>query len=162
MLNCPVGTVKTHMLRGKQKLKLRLAAWAPDRGDRRMNSDCRSTASRLRPNPDDDWLDAGCAARRRREHRAAYLDDDGFTARVMAALPAPATLPAWRKPAIVGAVGGGRTGVALALPGAVERRRARSRTVLAAQPVSLRRIAAAIAALGARPGPLRPTRCAQD
>jgi DNA-directed RNA polymerase specialized sigma24 family protein len=25
----PVGTVKTHLLRGKQKLKARLAAWAP-------------------------------------------------------------------------------------------------------------------------------------
>jgi RNA polymerase sigma-70 factor (ECF subfamily) len=30
VLNCPVGTVKTHILRAKQKLKSRLAAWAPD------------------------------------------------------------------------------------------------------------------------------------
>jgi RNA polymerase sigma-70 factor (ECF subfamily) len=30
VLGCPVGTVKTHLLRGKQKLKARLAAWAPD------------------------------------------------------------------------------------------------------------------------------------
>jgi RNA polymerase sigma factor (sigma-70 family) len=29
VLGCPVGTVKTHVLRGKQKLKLVLAAWAP-------------------------------------------------------------------------------------------------------------------------------------
>ena len=29
VLDCPVGTVKTHLLRGKQKLKVRLAAWAP-------------------------------------------------------------------------------------------------------------------------------------
>ena len=29
VLGCPVGTVKTHILRGKQKLKLALAAWAP-------------------------------------------------------------------------------------------------------------------------------------
>jgi len=29
VLNMPVGTVKTHLLRGKQKLKARLAAWAP-------------------------------------------------------------------------------------------------------------------------------------
>jgi RNA polymerase sigma-70 factor (ECF subfamily) len=28
VLNCPVGTVKTHILRAKQKLKTRLAAWA--------------------------------------------------------------------------------------------------------------------------------------
>ncbi len=30
VLGCPVGTVKTHILRAKQKLKARLAAWAPD------------------------------------------------------------------------------------------------------------------------------------
>ena len=30
VLDCPVGTVKTHILRGKQKLKARLAAWAPE------------------------------------------------------------------------------------------------------------------------------------
>jgi RNA polymerase sigma factor (sigma-70 family) len=30
VLNCPVGTVKTHLLRGKAKLKASLAAWAPD------------------------------------------------------------------------------------------------------------------------------------
>ena len=31
VLGMPVGTVKTHLLRGKQKLKARLAAWAPQR-----------------------------------------------------------------------------------------------------------------------------------
>jgi hypothetical protein len=48
----------------------------------------------------DDWLDdmlrdAG------REHRADYVADNGFTQRVMAQLPEPATLPAWRRPAVV-------------------------------------------------------------
>jgi hypothetical protein len=47
----------------------------------------------------DDWLDdmlrgAG------REHRADYVADDGFTQCVMAQLPEPATLPAWRRPTI--------------------------------------------------------------
>jgi len=30
VLGCPVGTVKTHILRAKQKLKARLGAWAPE------------------------------------------------------------------------------------------------------------------------------------
>jgi len=30
VLNCPVGTVKTHILRAKLKLKSRLSAWAPE------------------------------------------------------------------------------------------------------------------------------------
>jgi RNA polymerase sigma-70 factor, ECF subfamily len=30
VLGCPVGTVKTHILRAKQKLKTRLAGWAPE------------------------------------------------------------------------------------------------------------------------------------
>ena len=30
VLSCPVGTVKTHILRAKQKLKTRLLAWAPE------------------------------------------------------------------------------------------------------------------------------------
>jgi len=31
VLGCPVGTVKNHILRAKQKLKASLAAWAPER-----------------------------------------------------------------------------------------------------------------------------------
>lgn len=30
VLGCPVGTVKTHILRAKQKLKAHLSAWAPE------------------------------------------------------------------------------------------------------------------------------------
>src|SRR6202790_3717092 len=60
--------------------------------------------SSVTPQPEidagDDWLDdvlrgAG------REHRADYVADNGFTQRVMAQLPEPATLPAWRRPAVV-------------------------------------------------------------
>jgi len=29
VLGLPVGTVKTHVLRGKQKLKIAMAAWGP-------------------------------------------------------------------------------------------------------------------------------------
>lgn len=35
VLGCPVGTVKTHVLRGKQKLKRVLAAWGPEGSPRR-------------------------------------------------------------------------------------------------------------------------------
>ena len=34
VLGCPVGTVKTHILRAKRKLKASLAAWAPETNDR--------------------------------------------------------------------------------------------------------------------------------
>ena len=35
VLNCPVGTVKTHILRAKAKLKLQLGAWAPEQDEPR-------------------------------------------------------------------------------------------------------------------------------
>ena len=49
---------------------------------------------------DGDWLDAALEAAAR-EHRAAYVADDGFTANVVARLPVSPTLPAWRRPVIV-------------------------------------------------------------
>lgn len=43
-----------------------------------------------------DWLDAAL-----RDGRDGYIDDAGFTARMMRCLPAPAVqLPAWRTPAV--------------------------------------------------------------
>lgn len=47
-----------------------------------------------------DWLDAALEEAGR-EHRAAYVADDGFTARVIGCLPVAPTLPAWRRPVIV-------------------------------------------------------------
>jgi len=47
-----------------------------------------------------DWLDAALEEAGR-EHRAAYVPDDGFTATVIERLPAAPTLPGWRRPAIV-------------------------------------------------------------
>jgi hypothetical protein len=66
-----------------------------------------------------DWLDdmlrdAG------REHRADYLADDGFTQRVMAQLPEPATLPAWRRPAVALLWALGIGAVMFSLPGLFE------------------------------------------
>jgi len=47
-----------------------------------------------------DWLDAALKEAGR-EHRAAYVADNGFTARVIGRLPAAPTLPAWRRPVII-------------------------------------------------------------
>jgi hypothetical protein len=47
-----------------------------------------------------DWLDAALESAGR-EHRAAYVADDGFTAQVIGRLPVVPTLPAWRRPVIV-------------------------------------------------------------
>ena len=47
-----------------------------------------------------DWLEQALRADGI-EYRSRHVDDDGFTAKVMARLPVPATLPAWRRPAIV-------------------------------------------------------------
>ncbi len=64
---------------------------------------------------DDGWLEQALEADAR-EHAAAYVTDDGFTAKVMARLPAPATLPAWRRPvlALLWLIAG--SAVAVALP----------------------------------------------
>ncbi len=95
-----------------------------------------------------DWLDAVLYADGR-EHRAAYLDDAGFTAQVMAALPAPAALPAWRKPALalLWAVAG--TGIALALPAAFIDVAHDIARLFVGHRVSLAGIAAGVVALGA-------------
>jgi hypothetical protein len=67
----------------------------------------------------DDWLDdmlrdAG------REYRADYVADDGFTQRVLAQLPEPATLPAWRRPAVALLWVLGVGAVMFAVPGVFE------------------------------------------
>jgi len=96
---------------------------------------------------DDDWLDAALRADAR-EHRAAYLDDAGFTASVMAALPAPAALPAWRRPALTALWAAAGLGIALALPGTVVDVARDVLGLIVGQSVSLAGIAAALAALG--------------
>jgi hypothetical protein len=94
-----------------------------------------------------DWLDA-LLARDGREHRAGYLDDDGFTARVMAALPSPAAaLPAWRKPALAGLWAVAGIGIAFALPGTVSDVAHEVMRAILAQRVSASGLGAAFVAL---------------
>jgi len=104
-------------------------------------------ATELYTTADDNWLEAALRADGR-EHRAQYLDDAGFTARVMAALPAPLALPAWRRPALMLLWALAGLGIALALPGAVVDVAYDVMRVVAGQRVSLSDIGAAVVALG--------------
>jgi hypothetical protein len=106
-----------------------------------------NTSTQL-PHEPDDWLEQALRGEVR-EHRAGYLDDDGFTARVMAALPAAvAPLPTWRRPAVAAIWAVAAAGLAVALPGvAVDVGREAFR-LLATQPVSLANLGVVLAALG--------------
>jgi hypothetical protein len=53
-----------------------------------------------RVDTDDGWLEQALRADAQ-AHAAAYVADDGFTAKVMGRLPAPAVLPAWRRPVVL-------------------------------------------------------------
>ena len=111
-----------------------------------MNDD---KTSGMTDNTSGDWLDrllAGDA----RAHRDSYVADDGFSARVMSALPpplAPITLPAWRKPAVMALWGVAAAGIALAMPSAMLDVGREAYRLLAAQPVSLSGIAGAVVAM---------------
>ena len=109
-----------------------------------MNADRTS----LDAPPDADWLDAALAADAR-DHASAYVDDRGFTARVMAGLPAPLpAAPRWRRPVLVALWTAAVAGAALALPGVALDVGREAFRMLAAQPVSLPQIATALAAAG--------------
>jgi hypothetical protein len=94
----------------------------------------------------DDWLErllADDAA----ALRDAYVVDDGFTARVMDALPAPVAAPAWRKPVVIALWGVAAAGCAVAMPSAVLEVAREAYRFLVAQPLSLSGIAGAAAAM---------------
>ena len=106
-----------------------------------MNDQPRSAA-----NAEDDWLEAALEADGE-AHRALYLDDGGFTARVMAALPAPVALPAWRGPALTLLWALAGLGLALALPAVVVDFARDVMRVFVGQSVSLSGMGAALVAL---------------
>jgi hypothetical protein len=95
-----------------------------------------------------DWLD-GLLETDAREARSAYISDEGFTARVMHALPERMTLPTWRKPAVLALWGVALAGISLALPGAVVDVAREAYKLLAAHPVSLSGMAGALFCAGA-------------
>jgi hypothetical protein len=83
-----------------------------------------------------------------RDHRAGYLADDGFTARVAAALPAPPAMPAWRKPVLALLWAVAAVAVALALPEALADAASALVRLLGHQRISLANVAVGLAALG--------------
>ena len=98
--------------------------------------------------PDDDWLERALT-RDAREHRALHVDDGGFTARVMAALPAPFAAPRWRKPVEWVLWGVAGTAIAAALPAVATDLAREVFRLIASQPISLPHIATALVAIGA-------------
>jgi di/tricarboxylate transporter len=95
----------------------------------------------------DDWLDAALRAEGA-AHRAGYVDDDGFTARLMAALPPPvAALPDWRRKALFGLWAAAAVGTAFALPGTMAEVTREVLRIVAGHPVSLPGIVTGVVAL---------------
>jgi hypothetical protein len=97
--------------------------------------------------PNADWIDRVLAADAH-DHAAGYLDDGGFTARVMVALPAPIAAPAWRRPAVAALWGVAAVGLAFALPGAAVDVAREAFRLFSAKPFTLSEIAAVLAVAG--------------
>jgi len=107
------------------------------------------TTPDLRDDAANDWMEQALV-HDAREHRDAYVDDAGFTASVMAALPAPApvALPRWRKPVLTSLWASAGLGLAFALPGTVLDVTRGAFGLLAGRPVSLYEIASIVVVLG--------------
>jgi len=83
------------------------------------------------------------------EHAAVYIADDGFTSAVMTRLPAPALLPAWRRPALALLWAIAVAAIIVALPDLFyDVFRSLAATVVG-QPLTWSRIAAGVLLLGA-------------
>ena len=95
-----------------------------------------------------DWLDAALAAAGQ-EHRAAYVADDGFTARVIGRLPAAPTLPAWRRPVIVLLWLLAGAGAAVSMPGAFDDAFRSGVALLVGRPLGLTDLALLLVLCGA-------------
>jgi len=99
------------------------------------------------PDSASDWLDRLLVADGATT-RDEYIGDDGFTAKVIAALPVPIALqPSWRRPAIVALWGVAAAALAVAMPGAIVDVGREAYRLLATQPVSLSGIAGAVVAM---------------
>ena len=113
-----------------------------------MNDDRTHGSSATSSDADDAWLDRLLADDAQRT-RDDYIGDGRFSARVIAQLPPPVALPAWRTPVVVGLWATASVGLALALPAAVLDVGREVYRLLAAQPLSLSGLASAALAMGA-------------
>ena len=95
----------------------------------------------------DDWLERELRDDAR-EHADRYIADDGFTARVMTALPQPDTLPSWRKPALVALWAVAGAGIAFIAPAAVVDVARETFALVSAKRFALSEIAALLAVAG--------------
>jgi hypothetical protein len=95
-----------------------------------------------------DWLEQALAADAA-EHRDAYIDDDGFTARVMQVLPAPAAMPRWRKPALAVLWVAATVALLWALPGAALDVAREAFRLASARPFALSEVAVVLVVLAA-------------
>ena len=111
-----------------------------------MNGDRTTGSSDATGGTGGDWLDR-LLVEDGEAHRHDYVADDGFTLRMMQALPAPLTLPAWRKPVVLGLWAVAAAGVAMAMPSAMLDVGREAYRLLASQPVSLSGIAGAVVAM---------------
>ncbi len=98
--------------------------------------------------PSRDWLDSALA-RQSREHADAYIVDDGFTARVMVALPAAVRSLPWRKPVLAILWTVAVAGFAVTLPGAAVDLAREAFRLLAVKPVTLPDLALLAGIVGA-------------
>jgi len=98
------------------------------------------------PAADDAWLDdllvaEGVAA------RAVYIDDAGFTARVVEALPSAVAAPAWRRPVVVALWGGAVIALVMAMPTFFVELLGTADALLSLQPFSLASVGVALVTL---------------
>ena len=98
--------------------------------------------------PPSDWMDQLLAAEAAGD-ASDYIVDQGFTARVMQALPLAGALPAWRRPAVVALWAVAGLLLAVALPGVAFDVARAAYKLFAAQPFALSTVAALLVAIGA-------------
>ena len=96
----------------------------------------------------DDWLEATLRADAD-AHAHAYIDDAGFAAKVMTALPPPMeSVPAWRKPVVFAIWSVAAAGACVAMPQVAIDIGREAFALLAAQRLSIPTIGVTLAVLG--------------